>query len=154
MLSARLAEILLSHALRAHLQARRFGAEILTAQEAVEIRREDPYRKVILSDGSELTGYAVLIAPGMEVRRLEADGIEPLLGTGVYYGAGHERGRDLPRPGRRCAGGSSARAGLRRRAESGMGEPGGQRTRRGERQRAGDRNGARRGEQGRGAGDR
>jgi thioredoxin reductase (NADPH) len=72
---------------RAATQARRFGAEIITTQEAVEIRREDPYRKVILSDGSELTGYALLIAPGMEVRRLAADGIEPLLGAGVYYGA-------------------------------------------------------------------
>jgi thioredoxin reductase (NADPH) len=72
---------------RAATQARRFGAEIITAQEAVEIRREDPYRKVILSDGSELTGYAILIAPGMEVRRLEAEGIEPLHGAGVYYGA-------------------------------------------------------------------
>jgi thioredoxin reductase (NADPH) len=72
---------------RAVTQARRFGAEIITAQEAVAIRREDPYRKVILSDGSELTGYAMLIAPGMEVRRLDADGLEPLLGAGVYYGA-------------------------------------------------------------------
>jgi thioredoxin reductase (NADPH) len=72
---------------RAATQARRFGAEILTAQEAVEIRREDPYRKVILADGSELTAYALLIASGMEVRRLEADGLEALLGTGVYYGA-------------------------------------------------------------------
>jgi thioredoxin reductase (NADPH) len=85
---------------RAATQARRFGAEILTAQEVVEIRREDPYRKVILSDGSELTGYALLIAPGMEVRRLEADGIEPLLGAGVYYGAALSeaatyRGRDV-----------------------------------------------------------
>ncbi|HUQ82093.1 MAG TPA: FAD-dependent oxidoreductase [Gemmatimonadaceae bacterium] len=72
---------------RAATQARRFGAEIITAQEAVEIRRDDPYRKVILSDGSELTGYAILISPGMEVRRLEADGIEPLHGAGIYYGA-------------------------------------------------------------------
>jgi len=72
---------------RATSQARRFGAEIITPQEAIEIRREDPYRKVILSDKSELTGYALLITPGMEVRRLAADGIEPLLGAGVYYGA-------------------------------------------------------------------
>jgi thioredoxin reductase (NADPH) len=72
---------------RAATQARRFGAEIITAQEAVEIRREDPYRKVVLSDGSELAAYALLIAPGMEVRRLAADGVEPLLGAGVYYGA-------------------------------------------------------------------
>jgi len=85
---------------RAATQAKRFGAEIITAQEAIEIRREDPYRKVILSDGSELTGYAILIAPGMEVRRLEADGIDALLGAGVYYGAAlteaaSYRGRDV-----------------------------------------------------------
>jgi thioredoxin reductase (NADPH) len=71
---------------RAKTQALRFGAEIL-AQEAVEIRREDPYRKVILEDGTELTGYAILIAPGMEVRRLAAAGCDSLLGAGVYYGA-------------------------------------------------------------------
>jgi thioredoxin reductase (NADPH) len=72
---------------RAVAQAKRFGAEIITAREVVEIRREDPYRKVILADGSELTGYAILIAPGMEVRRLEADGLDDFLGAGVYYGA-------------------------------------------------------------------
>lgn len=72
---------------RAVAQAKRFGAEIITAREVVEIRREDPYRKVILADGSELTGYAILIAPGMEVRRLEAAGLDALLGAGVYYGA-------------------------------------------------------------------
>ena len=72
---------------RAADQAKRFGAEILTVQEAVQIKREDPYRKVVLSDGSELAGYAVLIAPGMEVRRLETAGVNELLGAGVYYGA-------------------------------------------------------------------
>jgi len=72
---------------RAATQARRFGAEIITAQEALVIRREDPYRTVIMSDGAELTGYAVLIAPGMEVRRLEAQGVDELVGAGVYYGA-------------------------------------------------------------------
>jgi thioredoxin reductase (NADPH) len=74
-------------ALRAATQARRFGAEILTAQEVVEIRREDPYRRVVLADGSEVNGYALLISPGMEVRRLEAEGVDALLGAGVYYGA-------------------------------------------------------------------
>jgi thioredoxin reductase (NADPH) len=55
---------------------------------------------VILADGTELSGYAVLITPGMEVRRLQAEGIEPLLGAGVYYGsslteAALYRGRDV-----------------------------------------------------------
>ena len=74
-------------AMRAATQARRFGAEIITAQDAVGIRRDDPYRKVILADGTELSAYALLIAPGMEVRRLDAEGVDALLGAGVYYGA-------------------------------------------------------------------
>ncbi|MGH7674035.1 MAG: FAD-dependent oxidoreductase [Gemmatimonadales bacterium] len=72
---------------RAVTQAKRFGAEIITTLEAVALKREDPYRRVILSDGSELSGYAILIAPGMEVRRLEADGLDALAGAGVFYGA-------------------------------------------------------------------
>ena len=63
-----------------------------------EIRREDPYRKVILSDGSELTGYAVLIAPGMEVRRLEADGHRAAARRGRVLRRGAHRGGDLSRP--------------------------------------------------------
>jgi len=72
---------------RAVAQARRFGAEMLTAQEAVGLRREDPYRIVTLADGSEVAGYAVVIATGMMVRTLEVPGLEPLVGTSVYYGA-------------------------------------------------------------------
>ncbi len=72
---------------RAVAQARRFGAEMLTAQQAVGIRREDPYRIVKLADGSEVSAYAVLLSTGMAVRRLEVPGIEPLVGAGVYYGA-------------------------------------------------------------------
>ncbi len=72
---------------RATTQAKRFGAEILTAQDVVEVRRNDPYRVVVLADGSELRCKAVLIASGMEVRRLDVPGIEPLVGAGVYYGA-------------------------------------------------------------------
>lgn len=71
---------------RATVQARRFGAQILTAQNVVEIRRHDPYRIAILADGTELPTYAVVVASGMEVRRLEAPGIAELTGAGVYYG--------------------------------------------------------------------
>jgi thioredoxin reductase (NADPH) len=72
---------------RATAQARRFGVEILTAQQMVGLRREDPYRIVRMADGSEVSAYAVLIATGMSVRMLDVPGIEPLLGAGVYYGA-------------------------------------------------------------------
>jgi thioredoxin reductase (NADPH) len=72
---------------RASAQARRFGVEILTAQQAVGIRRKDPYRIVTLADGKEISAYSVVLTTGMAVRKLEVPGIEPLLGLGVYYGA-------------------------------------------------------------------
>jgi thioredoxin reductase (NADPH) len=72
---------------RATAQARRFGAELLTGQEVVSIRRQDPYRIVVLADGSELTSYTVVITTGMSARTLEAPGVEALHGAGVYYGA-------------------------------------------------------------------
>jgi thioredoxin reductase (NADPH) len=72
---------------RATMQARRFGAELLTGQEVVSLRREDPYRIVVLGDGTELTAYSVVITTGMSARTLEAPGIEALHGIGVYYGA-------------------------------------------------------------------
>jgi thioredoxin reductase (NADPH) len=87
-------------ATRATTQARRFGAELLTAQTVVSVRREDPYRVVLLSDGTELTTYCVVIATGMSARTLEAPGIAPLQGVGVYYGAAmteaaRYRGKDI-----------------------------------------------------------
>jgi len=72
---------------RATIQARRFGAEILSAQDVASIRRNDPYRTVVLADGSELSCYAVIVASGMEVRQLDVPGIAELVGIGVYYGA-------------------------------------------------------------------
>jgi thioredoxin reductase (NADPH) len=72
---------------RATLQAKRFGAELLEAQEAVGLRRHDPYRIVQLADGSEVSCYVVVLASGMSVRMLDIPGIQPLIGVGVYYGA-------------------------------------------------------------------
>ncbi len=72
---------------RASTQARRFGAEILTAQEVAEVVCNEPYKSVKLTDGSELACYAVLCTTGMEVRHLDAPGLSELLGAGVFYGA-------------------------------------------------------------------
>ena len=72
---------------RATAQAQRFGVEILTTQEATQVRVEDPYRFVILSDGTELSCHALLIATGVSVRKLDVPGIEAVTGAGVYYGA-------------------------------------------------------------------
>jgi len=72
---------------RATSQARRFGVEILTPQEATRIRIEDPYRIVTLGDGTDVSCRALLIATGVSVRKLDVPGIEPITGAGVYYGA-------------------------------------------------------------------
>lgn len=72
---------------RATTQATRFGTEILTPQEVKRITRNDPARIVELSDGTEINARAVLIASGMEVRRLETPGVDRLNGAGVFYGA-------------------------------------------------------------------
>jgi thioredoxin reductase (NADPH) len=72
---------------RATAQATRLGAEILTAQEVTKVRVKDPYRIVTLSDGTELSCKALLIATGVSVRELEVPGIKALTGAGVYYGA-------------------------------------------------------------------
>ena len=72
---------------RAVVQAKRFGAELLTAQRVTKVRREDPYRVVELADGSAISAYAVLLATGTAVKRLDAPGIDRLTGAGVYYGA-------------------------------------------------------------------
>ncbi|WP_026735025.1 response regulator [Fischerella sp. PCC 9605] len=72
---------------RAVTQARRFGVEILTPQEAKGIRIADPYRFLQLSDGSEISCHAMILALGVAWRRLDVPGIDRLTGAGIYYGA-------------------------------------------------------------------
>ncbi|HZI79649.1 MAG TPA: FAD-dependent oxidoreductase [Vicinamibacterales bacterium] len=72
---------------RAAMQAKRFGAEVLVGHSAVGIRRHDPYKVVQLSNGQEVVCHALLLSTGMAVRELDAPGLAPLLGAGVYYGA-------------------------------------------------------------------
>ncbi|MGH9512091.1 MAG: FAD-dependent oxidoreductase [Terriglobales bacterium] len=73
---------------RAVVQAQRFGVEILSPQEAVGVRIEGPYRIIKLADGSEISCHALMIASGVQWRRLEAPGIDRLQGAGIYYGGG------------------------------------------------------------------
>jgi len=72
---------------RAVAQARKFGAELLTPQEACRLRIDGQYRVITLSDGSEVSTRALLIASGVSYRTLDVPGAEKLTGAGVYYGA-------------------------------------------------------------------
>jgi len=72
---------------RAVVQAQRFGVEIL-AQEAVGVRREDSYRIIKMADANEISCHALMIATGVQWKRLEAPGVDRLQGAGIYYGGG------------------------------------------------------------------
>jgi thioredoxin reductase (NADPH) len=73
---------------RAVVQAQRFGVEILAPQEVVSVRAEDPYRFIKMADGEEISCHALMVATGVQWRRLAAPGIDRLQGAGVYYGGG------------------------------------------------------------------
>jgi thioredoxin reductase (NADPH) len=85
---------------RAVAQARRFGVEILLADEVDGIRVEDSYRFVHMAAGNEISCHALLVSTGVSVRKLEAPGVEQFTGAGIYYGAAlteavNYRGQDI-----------------------------------------------------------
>ena len=71
---------------RAHMQCVRFGAEFLT-QRAVGLRVDGQYRFVVLADGREVSSHVLLLATGVQYRRLDIPGADKLTGRGIYYGA-------------------------------------------------------------------
>ena len=66
-------------------QARKFGVEILQAQEVKKISREGQYLCVETGDGESYGGKAVLLATGASYRRLGIPGEEGLIGTNVHF---------------------------------------------------------------------
>jgi thioredoxin reductase (NADPH) len=80
---------------RAVTQAKRFGVEILTAQEVVKLNADGPLRSVQLNDGTQINSRVILIATGVAYRKLKTKGIEKLTGAGVYYGATLSEGESV-----------------------------------------------------------
>ncbi len=72
---------------RAVTQARRFGAELLAAQEVTSLRMDDNYRFVKLASGLEISCHAMIVATGVETLELNVPGASALIGTAVFYGA-------------------------------------------------------------------
>lgn len=66
-------------------QATRLGAEFLTGDVA-SVHLNENYKIVRLADGTDVSCLALLIATGVQYRRLELPGVEQLTGAGVYYG--------------------------------------------------------------------
>jgi len=67
-------------------QARRFGVELLQAQEVESINPDEAgLRTIMLTDGTKISTYALLIASGASYKRLGIDSEEDLIGAGVHY---------------------------------------------------------------------
>jgi thioredoxin reductase (NADPH) len=66
-------------------QARRFGVEILQAQEVTGLRAEMESRYVTTADGSEYGARALLIATGSTYRRLGVPGEDDLISAGIHF---------------------------------------------------------------------
>jgi thioredoxin reductase (NADPH) len=71
---------------RAVAQAKKFEVEIVSPQVVSSVRVEGSTPILTLSDDTELTSHVVLLATGVQWRRLEVPGIDRLVGAGVYYG--------------------------------------------------------------------
>lgn len=74
-------------AMRAWEQAQRFGAEFQVIPEAIDLMVGADQHTVVLDDGGRISARTVIVATGVSYRRLEADGLDALVGAGVFYGA-------------------------------------------------------------------
>lgn len=70
---------------RALQQARRLGAEILVTRTVERLELET--RQLFLDGGESVRARTIILATGVEWRRLAVEGVERFIGKGVYYGA-------------------------------------------------------------------
>ncbi len=76
-------------------QAWLMGSHTVFAQQVVGLERCGDDRLVRLHDGSELRAKAVVIATGIDWRRLGVPRLEALVGSGVFYGAAVSESRAM-----------------------------------------------------------
>ena len=70
---------------RARIQADKFGAHFLVPRRAVGLAERDGYHVIELSDGVELLARVVILALGVQYRRLSIPGLAEYEGLGVSY---------------------------------------------------------------------
>jgi thioredoxin reductase (NADPH) len=66
-------------------QAKRFGVEILQAQDVEKLESEDGYNEVYTSDGKHYHARAILVASGASYRRLDVPGQDDYIGAGIHF---------------------------------------------------------------------
>ena len=78
---------------RARTQAEKFGAEVAVGRNVDRLDCDSrPYR-IFLSDGQELRTRSIIIATGVQYRRLELPALARFEGAGIFYSATHLEGQ-------------------------------------------------------------
>ncbi len=72
---------------RAYEQALLFGAQFVFMQRAKKLMSGEDSHEIGLGDGSQAIARTVVIATGVEYRRLGIPALDRLVGMGVFYGA-------------------------------------------------------------------
>jgi thioredoxin reductase (NADPH) len=72
---------------RAYQQAWVFGTTFLLMRDVTELRAEGGDHVLTISDGSEVRAHSVVLAMGVNYRRLDIPALERLHGAGVFYGS-------------------------------------------------------------------
>ena len=72
---------------RALVQAQKFGAEVAIANSAIRLRCEPQPFEIELSGEHLVRGRAIIIASGVQYRKLALSNIERFQGVGIYYAA-------------------------------------------------------------------
>ncbi|MDB6013944.1 MAG: Thioredoxin reductase [Gammaproteobacteria bacterium] len=72
---------------RALVQAQKFGAEVAIANSAIRLRCEPKPFEIVLSGDHLVRGRAIIVASGVEYRKLALSNIDSFLGVGIYYAA-------------------------------------------------------------------
>jgi thioredoxin reductase (NADPH) len=74
-------------AARAYTQAQKFGAQVLIAKGATELSCQRKPYAIEIDEGARVPARAVIIATGVQYRRLAIENLERFEGAGIYYGA-------------------------------------------------------------------
>lgn len=74
-------------AFRSFQQAWSFGSEYSFLRQVTALGEEGGLHTVAMSDGSLVRTRSVVVATGVDYRRLEVSALEALVGRGVFYGA-------------------------------------------------------------------
>jgi thioredoxin reductase (NADPH) len=76
-------------------QAVHFGGRFAITPPARGLRTDGDERVIALGDGRDVRARTVVLATGVTYRRLDAPGVERLVGKGVFYGAGTAEARAM-----------------------------------------------------------